>query len=1123
MADRRVKVVVEAEIGNYRKGMEDAGRATEGLAKSTDKLGPATDKATGRFGKLSAAVSKHSGDMDKVGTSLIGVGAGLTAMAVGAGKAAMDWESAWAGVMKTNDGTAEQTQQLEQDLRNLTSVLPATHGEIAATAEAAGQLGVSIDDVAGFSEVMLNLGETTNLSADEAATALARFSNIMGTSFDDAERLGSTIVGLGNNFATTEAEIVAMSMRIAGVGRQMGLTEADVLAMSTAMSSVGIEAEAGGTAISMVMKKIDSSVREGGESLTGWAEAAGVTAQEFATAWSEDPAQAMVLLTENLGAVGAAGGDINAILADLGVKGIREADTILRLAGASGTLSAALEEGASAWEQNIALADEAAVRYETTESKIAIAWNQIKDAAIDAGGALLPIVATVAEGAAGIAQAFAGLPEPVKTALGVLGGVGGIALLGAGGMLKLAPAAFETVTAFQNLAKAAPGAVGGLKTFGKVAGGLTVGVAAAAGLVTALTTLYNSARDATPEVEDLANALLKLSESGDMTSIDEMFSFEGVITDVNGFADAVAHMDLDNPIKHIQSFGDTVFKQENAMSQMRDTAVKLDQTLAVMDADSAAQQVDRLRQALELEGDDSLSHWNNLKEMFPEYAASVTEAANATYGAVEDTDLLSLALGDIPSHLQATGDAGDEAAGGVDAAGESMEESAEAAEELADAVKDALDGLREMGVVPRNAQAANDAYQASLDALTESLKENGKTLDDTTDKGRNNRQAMRDHADAALENVAAMAESGASQEELQGQLTSTYAELVKAGEGFGLSSAAADLLARDMLAIPENVDIETWMSESAANVAQYTYDQIELIPDSVQIIADMSEGALNKAFETAAAIEVIPGYKRVDVAVDDQGTPGQVQSRVNAITGKTEYVFVKDDGTSQYVQQQILNIDGKDVPVYVKDDGTVVVTQGKINGVHGKDVRIGVHADTSAAEAAINLAARARSAVINVTRRVMGQAALAEGGIAGFGNLPKYSNGGRLPSYGRGTDTILGVGSDGVATAWVDDGEFVTRRASTQKYFGVLDRINRDDPSVRHLAGYAGGGSVGREWSAMSMASAASSSPVSATVDASVIASAVSSAMAGWTPMVNVAGREFHGVMKQLDQQYGGR
>ncbi len=46
------------------------------------------------------------------------------------------------------------------------------------------------------------LGDTTNLSAEEAATALARFLNITGESTGNVDRLGAAIVDLGNNFAT---------------------------------------------------------------------------------------------------------------------------------------------------------------------------------------------------------------------------------------------------------------------------------------------------------------------------------------------------------------------------------------------------------------------------------------------------------------------------------------------------------------------------------------------------------------------------------------------------------------------------------------------------------------------------------------------------------------------------------------------------------------------------------------------------------------------------------------------------------------------------------------------------------------------------------------------------------
>jgi hypothetical protein len=83
------------------------------------------------------------------------------AMVAGLGmatKAAMDWESSWAGVTKTVSGTPAQLAKVEQGLRGLARTLPSSHDEIAAVAEAAGQLGVQTDSIVDFTKTMVDLG-----------------------------------------------------------------------------------------------------------------------------------------------------------------------------------------------------------------------------------------------------------------------------------------------------------------------------------------------------------------------------------------------------------------------------------------------------------------------------------------------------------------------------------------------------------------------------------------------------------------------------------------------------------------------------------------------------------------------------------------------------------------------------------------------------------------------------------------------------------------------------------------------------------------------------------------------------------------------------------------------------
>ena len=157
-------------------------------------------------------------------------------------QASMDFESAMTGVAKTTDLTDDELAAMSDAIKEMSTEIPATTDEIAAIAEAAGQLGIHKESLLDFTEIMAMLGTATNMTADEAATSLSRLANITGMSQENFDRLGATIVDLGNNLATTEKEIVDMSLRIAGAGAQVNMTEAEIMAFSGALSSVGIEA-----------------------------------------------------------------------------------------------------------------------------------------------------------------------------------------------------------------------------------------------------------------------------------------------------------------------------------------------------------------------------------------------------------------------------------------------------------------------------------------------------------------------------------------------------------------------------------------------------------------------------------------------------------------------------------------------------------------------------------------------------------------------------------------------------------------------------------------------------------------------------------------------------------------
>lgn len=292
----------------------------------------------------------------------------------------ISFESAFAGVKKTVDETATISyEDINNQLREMAKNLPATYEEIAGVAEAAGQLGIKTENLTDFTQVMIDLGEATNLSADEAAVALAQLANVTKMSADDYDNMGSAIVHLGNNMATTEADIVNMAQRLGSTAAVAGISNQNIVAMAAALGSVGVSAEVGGTAMSSFISKMQSAVSSGDTKLEKFAETAGMTKEAFAELFNNDAMGAIEAFIDGLHKLDAEGGDALGVLKDVGVTDTRMRNAVLSLAKNGEILGEAVNMANQAWEENTALAEEAAQRYQTTESQLRMLQNRLRD------------------------------------------------------------------------------------------------------------------------------------------------------------------------------------------------------------------------------------------------------------------------------------------------------------------------------------------------------------------------------------------------------------------------------------------------------------------------------------------------------------------------------------------------------------------------------------------------------------------------------------------------------------------------------------------------------------------------------------------------------------------------
>lgn len=446
-AQATVKKATE-QYEEYEKGLKAAERADE--AQNLQNTGK-------RWKEVGEGIDTVTKPLQYAATALAAGG-------VASAKFAIDFEDNFANVKKTVDGTPEQLEKIRQEIIDMTTVginghsaIPETTAELTELAAAGGQLGIKTENISKFTETMAMLGTATNLYGEEGAATLAKFANVTKMDQENFDRLGSSIVDLGNNFATTESDIANMSMRLAGAGTQIGLSQADILGIATALSSVGIEAEMGGSAFSKamiamqmattngytqvndVMNKTGMSLRDlqllsannskdfksladglgytstelnsmisSGVQLENFAKITGKTTEEFKNLFDSSPAEAIDAFIKGLQNADGAGENAIGMLQDMGFTEVRLRDSLLRLANSEAGITEAVTRSNTAWNENIALQNEFDAKDETTASQMKIAKQNIIEAARGIGETMLPSIqdasTTVADFAKGLSQ-----------------------------------------------------------------------------------------------------------------------------------------------------------------------------------------------------------------------------------------------------------------------------------------------------------------------------------------------------------------------------------------------------------------------------------------------------------------------------------------------------------------------------------------------------------------------------------------------------------------------------------------------------------------------------------------------------------------------------------------------
>lgn len=351
----------------------------------------------------------------------------------------------------TDQGSFENITRVASAVTALGNNLATTEGELmamaqrmASTGELAGMSNESILALAaGFTSVGIN--------AEAGGSAAGKLMKQMQL----AGETGMKAFDFIDSFAYLEQDALARAAEMDGIaerkneydmliraadqyGQLAGKASAydffvEVESMTSGWKKLGNELNMTATdAKALVQAAID---------LERFAEVAGVSKEEFVTGWESNAGQSILDFFTGLNELETSGGveTVLSKLQEMGLTEIRLSNLIAAAASNPDMFKRAMEISNEAYEQNIALAEEAEKRYATAESYQRMQLNRMENAAADAGENLVDPIQNVMTKITDLLGKFGELDEGTQDwILGIGAGlaVGGPVLIGLGNVVS---------------------------------------------------------------------------------------------------------------------------------------------------------------------------------------------------------------------------------------------------------------------------------------------------------------------------------------------------------------------------------------------------------------------------------------------------------------------------------------------------------------------------------------------------------------------------------------------------------------------------------------------------------------------------------------------------------------
>jgi TP901 family phage tail tape measure protein len=728
----------------------------------------------------------------------------------------------------------------------------------AADAEAElARAGISVANITGGAlKGSLALAAAGQLDLTEAATVSAQAMNTFGLKGKDVTHIAD-VLAAGANKSAADVHGLGESLRQGGLlAHQTGLSLEDTVGALSAFADHALVGSDAGTSLKTMLQRLTPQSEEARAMMAKL----GFTAYD-----SQGRFVGLAKMAGNLqkSFSGLTPEARNAAFATIfGSDAVRSA-TILYELGAGG-----VQRYTKAVDDNGAAARVAAIQTDNLAGDMERLRGAIETALIEGGSAANGALRTMVQWVTRLVDAYSSLPPALQKGVTLFTGIGGAITLAATGMILLVPRIAATRAALAQMGVTAARTRTALGTLGKVG---TV-LAALQAISYASQTIRDQFKDAPPSVAKMTNSLVDLGKNGKVggEALDKLGK------DLDGFGEAVqrvAHPDWEARTTDVvnsltMNYAKGIGEAQIPLDEAHDKINSVDQALANLaqsgNAELAAKGFDRLAAAAEKDGTSK----EKLLTLLPQYSDG-------------------LASVDTQSKTSASGQEGLAKQLGLTA--DEMANQQSEAEKLSDK----LDTLMGASI---SAGKQEIAFRQSLADLNDAIKENGHSLDVTSDKGRKVKSAFLEAADAAMQHAEAVAQEKKSQEAGQAVLERDIGLLKKDLLAKGFSKDAVDKLAEAYLKLPESVSTTVDVKKANAEKDLETVQRKIAATKGKSVTLDV----LTKDGE--AALKAL-GFKvthmkngKVSITIPTGGPKGSVdaiQAYINRLHGVTIDNYVR--------------------------------------------------------------------------------------------------------------------------------------------------------------------------------------------------------------------------------------